>query len=233
MTNSQVPEEARLEIKFVAAATERHAIREWLRRHSAGFVDAYPDRTVHNVYFDTYDYTSFVDNLSGASTRTKVRYRWYGTSLAPDAGWLEIKQKRNYFGWKQRDAVAESPYRDRFDWRQIRQSVLDQVSPETGIWLEATPQPVMANRYARQYFVDTGNTVRVTLDTEQAVWDQRLGPRPNFHRRANLPDLLIVEFKFSRNARAYASDMIQGFPIRVSRSSKYVSAVKAIAEGAI
>ena len=46
-------EELRYEVKFVAHASERSAVLQWVRNHWAGFGRPYPDRRISNVYFDT------------------------------------------------------------------------------------------------------------------------------------------------------------------------------------
>ncbi len=66
------------------------------------------------------------------------------------------------------------------------------------------------------------------MDTRQAVWDQRFKPYPNFKHAANLPRVLVVEFKFDRKDRDQASEMLQGMPLRVSRHSKYMTGMRAI-----
>lgn len=226
--SGSVPQSARLEAKFVTVRTDQHRIRDWLRHHPAGFAMAHPDRTVNNVYFDTFGYRSYVENLAGISRRAKVRYRWYGPSVTPDIGWIEIKKKRNSFGWKDRFRIDQAAYEPGFDWRQVRRRLLEQLPPEGAIWLETHPVAIMSNRYDRQYFIDGANRVRVTLDTNQAVYDQRNGVAPQFDRHANIPNVLIVEFKFARAARDYVSGILGEFPVRASRSSKYMTAVKAI-----
>lgn len=228
--SGNVPQSARLETKFVTVRTDNDRVCEWLRRHPAGFTVAHPDRTVNNIYFDTFDYRSHVDNLAGISRRAKVRYRWYGPSLTPDAGWLEIKKKRNSFGWKDRHRIDQAPHEPGHDWRQIRAHSLQQLPPDGVIWLDTHPVPVMSNRYDRQYLIDAANIVCVTLDTNQVVYDQRNGVTPQFGQRANIADALIVEFKFARGARDYVSRILGRFPIRASRSSKYMTAVKGISD---
>lgn len=224
----KVPETARLEIKFVAYEINYHTLLHWLRMHPAGFVAPYPDRRVNNIYFDTHSYLAFTDNLSGSSSRTKVRYRWYGESPGPDAGTLEIKQKRNFFGWKLRYKVPKTLYKNEANWRAIRQSLLAQLPPDGKKWLDANPMPVLINRYLRKYFVSSDGKVRATIDTQQAVWDQRFKPSPNFTRSANLAKTIVVEFKFDRQDRDLASRLLQGMPLRVSRHSKYINGVRAI-----
>jgi len=226
--NCVVPETSRIEIKFVASDIYYYTLFSWLRLHAAGFTSPYPDRWVNNIYFDTHDLAAYAQNLSGVSSRTKVRYRWYGDSVYPDSGTLEVKQRRNIYGWKLRFKVEKSPYNRGATWRTIRGFLHDQLPPEGRRWLDANPLPVMINRYFRKYFVSSDNDVRVTLDSRQRVMEQRFKAYPNFTHCANIPEILVVEFKFDRKHNGKVSHMIQDIPIRRGRHSKYIMGVKAI-----
>ena len=225
---ANVPKDARMEIKFVGYAVNYDAVLNAIRMHPAGFIVPYPDRQVNNVYFDTFDYSAFAENLSGVSSRTKVRYRWYGESKTPDSGALEVKCKRNYFGWKLRYNIRNLSYRTKASWRAIRRAMVEQAPPEAKQWLDINPLPVLINRYYRNYFVSSDGKMRATIDTRQEVWDQRYMSRPSFNLKANLPETLVVEFKFDRDLQPMASKLLQGFPLRVSRHSKYVNGALAI-----
>lgn len=225
---SEVPENARYEIKFVAREHHLHRLLQWVRLHRAGFIQAYPDRTINNVYFDTQDCHAYAENLSGASARRKVRYRWYGNDLQINAGTLEVKCKRNYFGWKQRHKISSPPDKGGASWREIRQSMLSELPDDGKRILLNNPNPVLINQYHRKYFVTRDGIIRLTIDRNQAVWDQRYKPKPNYLHRANLCRTLVVEIKFDRNQQAYASQIIQGIPVRVSRHSKYMVGVHTI-----
>ena len=223
-----VPQNVRLEIKFVSYAYNFDQLMSWIHLHPAGFCSAFPDRQVNNIYFDGYQYTAYTENLSGSSERTKVRYRWYGESIEPRAGVLEIKRKRNYFGWKLYHRVKNDPCSSEMTWYSIRKNIRDQISEHGKLWLDLNPYPVLLNRYLRKYFLSSDGKLRVTIDTNQAVWDQRFKSEPNFLNKANLPDTLIVEIKFDRKDREYASQSIQSLPLRVSRHSKYMTGVNTI-----
>ncbi len=136
----KVPEDARMEIKFVGYAVNYATVLNALRMHPAGFIVPYPDRQVNNVYFDSFDYSAFAENLSGVSSRTKVRYRWYGESRTPESGTLEVKCKRNYFGWKLRYGVRNLRYRSKASWRAIRRAMAEQIPPEAKQWLDRIPR---------------------------------------------------------------------------------------------
>lgn len=230
---SSVPEKARYEIKFVAYEHEFHRLLQWVKMHPAGFISPYPDRRINNVYFDTQDCKAYAENLSGASDRRKVRYRWYGhgkkdSGMQIDKGVLEVKCKRNYFGWKQHYKISSQPDKGGSSWREIRNNMLAELSDNGKRILLNNPNPVLINQYDRKYFVTSDGLIRLTIDRNQKVWDQRYKPKPNYKHRANLCKTLIVEIKFDRSEQVYASQIIQGIPLRVSRNSKYMVGVHTI-----
>ena len=224
----RVPETARQEIKFVANLRDYELIMHWIKLHGMGFSDAYPERIVNNVYFDTYELMAYDENLAGISQRTKVRYRWYGDSDMPDRGRLEIKRKRNQYGWKLNFDVAEPPCKEGDSLDSVKRSILAQTGPEASVWLQQFHFPVMINRYRREYFLSACGRIRITLDFDQEVWDQRYSPTPSHKRPANLPETFVFECKFDRYERELASRVLLGLPIRVSRHSKYMNAVSSI-----
>ena len=226
--NEGTQETPRLEIKFVAPETEYGSLLRWVRLNSLGFIQPFADRWVRSIYFDTLDNAAFTENLLGNKSRTKIRYRWYGDSPTPAAGSLEIKCKRNCFGWKVRYVVPTSPYQPGRDWMAIRRALLGQLPPEGKNLLNVNPMPVLINRYHRRYFVSSDDLVRITIDTKQAVWDQRFKPFPNLDHRANLPETLVLEVKIARKDHDLAAQILEGLPIRVSRNSKYVTGVRVI-----
>ena len=231
MTRDGVPQDARQEIKFVAYETEAASLMLWTRLNSAAFSPAYPSRWVNNIYFDTYVYDCFAQNLSGVSRRTKLRYRWYGESRYPAKGSLEVKRKRNQFGWKIRYQVSESaPYLGE-TWREILSAMRAQLPPEGKEWLNHFPAIVLINRYFRHYFLSADGSIRLTIDSCISVFDQRFNSSPNVTRRSNIPEITVMEFKFDRRDRDIANQVIQGLPLRLSRHSKYVTGLRAIAAG--
>ena len=223
-----IPEEARYEIKFTAYEMHYHSVLLWIKSHSVGFIAPYPDRWVNSIYFDTHNYNSFIENLSGSSSRIKVRYRWYGKDNSPSKGTLEVKCKRNYFGWKLNYKANNEIYNTGDKWLDVKNNITNQLTHEGQSWLKLHPFPVFTNQYLRKYFVSRDNRVRITIDTCQNVWDQRKKNVPNLVNKTNLPKTLVVEVKFDRKDQQYASDILQGIPLRVSRNSKYIIGVRAM-----
>jgi len=106
-------------------------------------------------------------------------------------------------------------------WRQLQSKVRGQLPPDARIRFDGHPLVSLVNRYHRQYFLSGDGLVRVTIDTDLQAFDQRFGRVPRFDRPIAMPDMLVVEFKFSPEERANAMDLMKGIPLRVSRSSKY------------
>ena len=220
----------RHEIKFVANASERAAVLQWVRNHWAGFSQPYPDRDVNNVYFDSFELSAFHENLSGTSRRSQVRWRWYGSTTSPDRGTLEVKRRRGGLGWKLSFRTAGGDL-SRGSWQQLRRQIRGDLDASARVWLDSSPLPILINRYRRRYFASGDGAIRLTVDWHQRVYDQKLRSRPNLRRAANLPDTLVVELKFPVHEYPQASAIVQGLPLRLSRNSKYVIGVQAIATG--
>jgi len=65
-------------------------------------------------------------------------------------------------------------------------------------------------------------------DTALAFFDQRYHRTANLSRKANFPQAMIIEFKYDRSQRDTVAQHLQTFPVRISRSSKYVEVLKTL-----
>jgi hypothetical protein len=225
ISNSSLP---RYEIKFIAEPFERFRILNWLRHHQLCLETEYPDRKVNNIYFDSYNYQSYCDNIYGSSVKSKVRFRWYGTSEVPKNGYLEIKCKRNQLNWKLIYKIQGELEKNGCDWRNICSEIRRQLPAEAKEWIEMNPLPVLINRYNRKYFISRDRKVRVTVDTDLKIYGQLKKQSPNYTFKTNMPNVLVLEVKFSREYRDYVTHIFGDIPLRGSRFSKYVSGVLSI-----
>ena len=218
----------RFEVKFVGDASTLAVIEPWIHAHGAGFFEPFPPRVVNNTYFDTDHLGAFEENLIGASMREKVRLRWYGENdRFAERGTLEVKLRKNKLGWKLSYPIAEMPQPGE-SWSAVRAGIRRQLPADARIYFDAHPLPALINRYHRLYFLSGDRKIRLTVDSRLQAFDQRHGRMPNFHREVELPDMIVVEFKFSPDDREQAMETMQGIPLRVSRSSKYAMACTAM-----
>jgi SPX domain protein involved in polyphosphate accumulation len=223
----------RREIKFVARETQYFHLIRWIRLHSSGFSKPYPDRWINNVYYDTYNYHSYTGNLSGESFRSKIRFRWYGELNSIKRGSLEIKMKRNSFGWKIKHSITSLHTLKNQKWKKITMEISRQLSGKYKHLFLSHPMPTIVNRYYREYFVSNDNKIRITIDRKQSVYDQRYKSIANMSTKSFIPDNIVVEVKFDREDYSSAMKVIHGMPIRSSRNSKYMNSVNAVTGNSI
>jgi SPX domain protein involved in polyphosphate accumulation len=225
MMNAHMPDNPRYEIKFIAPTHKQNQLEQWVRFHHSHFKIAYPDRIINNIYFDTSAYKALEQNISGASVRQKLRYRWYGDSLVPQAGNLELKLKRNCFGWKEIFKAENLLPTKNNHWHSIQRSLKESLTPKGRLLLNENPCPIIVNRYHRKYFISHDQKIRLTLDTNLEVFDQRHRREINITKKSHLPQLFVMEFKANRESQHLLNTTIQSIPIRASKHSKYVTGV--------
>ena len=222
------PYRPRYEIKFIAEPLEYHRVLNWLRQHNSCLETEHPDRQVNNIYFDSHNHHSYCENIYGSSSKSKVRFRWYGTSMEPKNGSLEIKCKRNQLNWKLIYKIQGKLGESGCNWRTLCSEISRQLPAEGKKWMEMNPLPVLINRYHRKYFVSKDKKVRVTLDSNLDIYDQSRKPFPNYSSKSNLPEVMVLEIKFSKELRNHVVHMFGDIPLRASRFSKYVSGFNSI-----
>lgn len=216
----------RKEIKFVASEIFLSRILSWIGSSGLFLSKHYPDRIVNNIYFDTYDLDAYGDNLDGISNRSKLRYRWYGNSLNPQDGNLELKKRKNAFGFKYSQKI------NRLEKFNTHKQLLDKLKNSVSMsWMYVINHycnPIILNRYKRAYYLSKNKKVRVTLDLNHSVFDQRLSSKINLTKKANILEYIVIEIKFNPDLVDYVSSMIKDIPMRNSRNSKYVNSVNLV-----
>ena len=212
----------RYELRCVADQTQHGGVLNWIGTHPMAFKPAYPDRVVNNIYFDTYHFNCFGQNLAGVSERKKFRFRWYGNTFSPEGGAFEIKERYNLLGGKQRYSVALSRELSQLTLKQVRAEILQQLPDRAAEEFRAVSEAVLINRYIRQYFQSADLRVRITVDRDLSFYDQRFQRRPRTRFRSEGPGIVILESKFAANDGDEVRRRLGGLPGRMSRCSKYM-----------
>ncbi len=92
----------RYERKFLVTEVDVAELDALVRYHPAVFSGIYHPRSINNIYFDSLDGTSHLENVEGNASRVKFRIRWYGDLLGQvDKPVLELKIKRGFLGRKE------------------------------------------------------------------------------------------------------------------------------------
>ncbi len=203
----------RYEIKYVLTPDQWFQIEQLLSVHPAGFSEAFPDRIVNNIYYDTPDFSTCRDNLAGISQRKKYRLRWYGSENKIINPIFEIKIKNNALGRK--DFLILEDYTK---IGEINSRINNKLIGLSGIG------PVLQNQYIRSYYINFEGDFRLTVDRKikyQKSNDQKMlnGDFP-FH-----DDRIILELKFKAQDIKKQHEITKYIPFRNSKNSKYVTGI--------
>jgi len=222
----------RSEIKFVCYKHNYSLIKNWIKFHKFNFFKEYDDRNINNIYFDSLDYKAFNDNLVGLPSRLKVRYRWYGNLFSENSkneGSLEFKFKKNIYGYKKIFKINDLTLNLNSNWKEIKNKIFKQLTPEYKILFEKNSEKILINRYKREYFISRDKKIRITLDKNIEIFDQRSALiKPNFRFKNFTQDYLVIEFKFNKEDKIYLNELDINIPIKASRNSKYINGVRSV-----
>jgi hypothetical protein len=211
----------RRERKYPLSADELLQFRWWQRGHGGALAPSYSPRVINNVYFDSPEWDSYGDNMSGVSDRSKCRLRWYGALETVEEATFEVKHRRNAIGHKrqQRIPMSELPLSS-LPIGQLYARLRVMLRPDLRLALDQSHRPVLYNRFLREYY-QAPDGVRMTVDTSivYAPLHRRslaaLRPAPS-------ATAAVVEFKFPWARRPEAEAALRRLPFRATRFSKYV-----------
>ena len=219
------PPNSRYELKIVLPATALPRARAWIRLNRAAFRPTYPPRFVNNIYFDTENFAQVSEALAGVAARVKVRYRWYGDARIIEKGVLELKFKQGLVGWKRSHPVRRGADLAAMSWSEVRALIRAELDAEFRNRLDVAYRPVLINRYWREYFESLDGRIRATIDSRMSVHPQMATSRPNLVFAAPERRSIVVEVKAGPEAWDELPNILNDFPVRVSKHSKYVSGV--------
>ena len=222
----------RSEIKFVCYQHNYFLLKNWIKLHKFNFFKEYEDRNVNNIYFDSFNYKAFNDNLSGLPSRLKVRYRWYGELFSENntnEGSLEFKFRKNVYGYKKVFKIKNLTLNLNSKWSEIKNKILNALTPEYKILYNRNSEKILINQYKREYFISKNKKLRITLDKNIKIFDQRFTfEKPNFKFKNYTQDYSVMEFKFNKEDKILLNDLDISVPIKASRNSKYINGVRSI-----
>lgn len=220
---------ARYELKFNSKSSEYYTLRSWVLNHPLAFSPLYYPRLINNIYFDNYDLEAFHENLTGISSRTKLRLRWYGKTSNPNNTTLELKLRKNLLGWKISSKVEmKESSLENISWRCLENHIKNQIPKDLALHYDTSPFAVLMNRYEREYFISANNKVRITLDKNIRFYDQRFKLSMNKSFINISPDMVIMEVKVNASDFDEAEKLTKDVYIQRTKNSKYVVGVCSI-----
>lgn len=225
--DSRLASTGRYEIKFNSAEASFQSVLHQLRMDPAIFRRTYPQRVIQSLYFDNHDLEAFEENVSGVSSRAKLRLRWYSSTFDVNQATLEFKVRRNRLGWKSQSNVSFAKPLGQLGFEDLLGEVHAQITPSLSQVLSLSPCPIQINKYTRDYFETSDGKVRATIDTGLEFFDQRFSRGPSAARKVAGPGILVLEFKAASSHFDELQRVVSRVPWPRSRNSKYVIGLSA------
>lgn len=206
----------RYEIKFILNELEYSEASYFLKYINS--FKPYPNRKVNSLYFDTYDYSSIKDNISGISNRKKIRLRWYNEFEKPS---LEIKNKFSRVGNKKTykiDFIEKEIFKN--SATDVLNKLIIKNSKIEESLLENTFIPSLKVSYTREYY-KTKKGIRITIDKD-IKFSQVLPNKPiDFFKEIKSYNR-VMELKFPIELKPYVNNLIRNLNLTPKRNSKYL-----------
>lgn len=218
----------RFERKYHISEAPTAEIEHWVRRCPAMFSEAYAPRFINNIYFDSPNLAAYFQNLDGLSDRTKMRIRWYGDLFGQiQKPVLEFKIKRGRVGAKESFPLKPFTFERGFHIGDLRPVLEDPALPPRVLVELSHVEPALINRYYRKYFVSADGHYRITVDSKLEFY--RVHRHDNqFLSRSTLPESTVMELKYSGETAGLDERIMNFFPFRVTRMSKYVTGLEGV-----
>ena len=218
----------RFERKVQLADISVSAVELAIGANPAIFREIFYQRYINNIYFDTYDYESFKDNIDGHSVRIKYRIRWYGELYGHiEKPVLELKRKNGLVGWKESYKICSFDLNEHITNDYI-QAVISKSSIPDKIKYKMTGLiPTLLNRYSRKYFISANGKFRLTVDNNLDY--HKIGKYHNtFLNSTHTKSSIVLEVKYDNDDEEYANHIINHLPFRMTKNSKYANGIQHI-----
>ena len=217
----------RRELKIAIDGEDLPWARSLVRLHPAGFQKTHPGRWIDNVYFDSPSLRNYEDNVAGIANRRKLRLRWYGELQGGSTPVLELKLRKNGWGWKVRYSIDALEHVAGRSWGDILDLLTESMEPRDRPAIEEDHVPILVNRYYREYYRSAWGECDLTVDTGYRFFDQRFASLPNLSHPVPLARGMVIELKFPAGGEQAVREIAARFPFRLTKSSKYVIGVQA------
>ena len=183
---------------------------------------------VRSLYFDTYDYKSYLEKMSGDSDRIKFRIRSYADKLKEETPIkVELKVRKANSVEKYStiiDKEALEYFMEHRTWKNSEDPVLSEFSRYLHL---KDLQPKIITEYRREGFYSRlKDDLRITIDHEvRSAHSRSLFPEHVFFRQHH-PFGLVLEIKFKDKQPTWLKELIQRNGLKLIANSKFTQGIQ-------
>ena len=210
--------EVRYEIKLVLNESQLNDLLILIKQQR--FKHPHPKRIVNSLYFDTYDFSSVKDNISGISDRKKIRLRWYDNNN--NTPLLEIKKRYGRVGDKRKikTTFKSGEEIESLSAKNIFDRLLRGNYDYDHFFFDPNFKPILWVRYQREYFLSSEG-LRLTIDKKIQFSQVSYFKPISFQKKMNY-NKNIIEIKFPIEMKELLNKILRRSGLIPVRHSKYL-----------
>lgn len=223
--------DSRFELKYQLSYFQylkfRNAIRPYMTMDPFTVNQASKRYLVRSLYFDTYDYHSFHQKMSGDCDREKFRLRTYpyGEEYLKHVR-VELKMRQGNLSIKKSVFVSIDEYHhfmNKRHWQVIDDPITNAFERKL---LTQHLQPMVLVEYDREgYQTRLKSNLRITFDHRvRSSHANSLFPEKIFYRNL-YPRNVILEIKFKDSLPQWLESLVRIHGLRVIANSKYTQSI--------
>lgn len=213
--------ELRYEKKIILQNNYYDQFLNLLNNISVKFRRSYPKRVINNIYFDDFEFKSFFENLDGHANRKKIRIRWYGDCFGSINSNLELKIKKGNVGYKETYRNLNYEINNKTRVKELNKNIFNKIDNKYLKGKLITTEPVLFNRYQRDYYESLEENIRITIDKN--IYSKRLFPNSLIsYKSKDRSDIVILEIKFDNLLDFNKVNKFLDFKFSITKHSKYV-----------
>lgn len=132
---------------------------------NGNFRRIFSPRKINSLYFDTETFKNVWDNINGFGDRTKIRLRWYNNLNNSDV-FFEEKIKKNFTTIKKVSKIGNFK-----NFQSLNKFIIEKLDYIKPIIKKKNNLSKTVNvTYDREYFIESSNKLRVTIDRNIKVF---------------------------------------------------------------
>ena len=183
---------------------------------SKSFLEVFNERRINNLYYDSINLDSIVDNIDGLSERKKYRIRWYGNTFKRSLKQFEVKFKSEFLNSKKIFNIGEFQIKDYSNFNISHKNLVRILKNKDLVLYEIMQSKFLKlfNSYNRKYYLSSNKNIRITIDTDLNFYSP-------LTKNVFKEKKIIVEIKYNKEFK-----FLNEFKnLRINKYSKYVKGV--------
>lgn len=217
----------RYERKFSIEGFNNSEIKPLIKLHPAIFSETYSPRYVNSIYLDSIGFDNYTDTLDGVNNRMKVRIRWYGEMFGQVSPNLELKYKCGMITSKKVFPLSEFVIIEGKRIMSVKLITRGVLVPTCVEDFVNACRYILLVRYKRSYFQSEDKRYRLTLDSGLEYYNLQ-GSSRAFRGKMVDNNSVIMEIKYKCEDDEDVNSIINRFPFRLSKNSKYITGLNTL-----